>query len=531
MKTGFFILFRNIRNNLKSYLLEFLMVFMAAVLIFCVFSNDISQKNENLRRIKSQGKEHAVFEGNVQPLSQDRYDEYGIKNYVRYKEENGTINGVKVSIINELQWFEDINCLPVDIILEDGRLPSNENEAIISLNTRYLLDCPIDIGSRITFTDNRLNNYEFTVTGFYSIPFSQNNTFERMISNGCTMTDFKYVAVEFTSEYGIEKKCDDLSVINSGCGYTLNGQRIAEFYQGDDGKSRLEVSLILIFVIVVAMYLMIRSAFAVRKGRVEYEYAIMRSYGAKIGEIRRIALIDGLIPSVIGGCAGAAAGYFIRRLALKLGGVQLTESNAYKLEGICEASCAAVVLVTAMMFIQRLMFVRSIKKNTIYESLSTKTKVSIKKRKTKKYKNPIRAYVMTSLLRNRGRVIICIVAFAFAVLMYVMFSNTLLYMNKSFGNTEYASPYYEISVMLNNGYSATKDMESLENAVKKVNGVEKTNSIMASMVMENIDDSFGPAGKNTPYRINGNNAFNDVTVTIYDSDELDALKKVLTGGA
>ena len=81
MKTGFFILFRNIRNNLKSYLLEFLMVFMAAVLIFCVFSNDISQKNENLRRIKSQGKEHAVFEGNVQPLSQDRYDEYGIKNY------------------------------------------------------------------------------------------------------------------------------------------------------------------------------------------------------------------------------------------------------------------------------------------------------------------------------------------------------------------------------------------------------------------------------------------------------------------
>lgn len=528
---GIFFMVRNIKKSRRTYALEFLIVLMVSILLFAVCVLEISKAASELRVAKGNGKEHAIFEGEVLSLSDQMRSENGIKHYNRFIEKYGVITVNSRTNVIRTEWFENINDLPLTLEIR-GNLPSNENEALLSEENRFNLGTVLEIGDRITFIDDEEKEQQFVITGFYSVPYREGfSDVLRLISNGKDLQGFTHAAVEFKSEFGIQKKCDAISGLIGSNVYYMNNRRISVFFQSEDGFNyeSLFFYIILAVVLLLVAMTMLKSAFAVRKHKVYKEYAIMRSIGATSKTLYMICFTEGLVMGVTGGIAGSVISYFVVKVGFFIADYDLTETSSFRIEGVVAAFIITLVAVTLICILTKLRFTGNIVNSTIYELLVSKKKIRIKNREGKVYRNPIVAYIKTSLKRKKGRVIICIASFAGSILMFVMYSGLQKDFASLYGNDSNAT-YYEVNVVLNAGYSATKSTDELVRIIEDVKGVMATevNPIYFG-AYSNIDNNFKSAGYNNCYTVK-DGRYEQLAVCVYNAEELKSLKKNLISG-
>lgn len=528
---GIFFLKRNIKNNKRTYFLEFLIVLMASILLFAVCVLEISKTASELRVAKGNGEEHAIFEGEILPLSYQMRNENGIKHYSRFVEKNGVINVNSHTNVIRTQWFENINELPVTLEIR-GNLPLNENEALLSEYNRCSLGTVLEIGDQVTFIDYEGKEQKFTITGFYSIPYREElSDILRLISNGKNLQRFTHAAVEFESEFGIRKQCDAISVLVGSNVYYMNNRRVSVFFQSEEGFNfeSLFFYIILLVVFLSVSMTMLNSAFAVRKHIVCKEYAIMRSLGATSKILYGISFTEGLLMGIAGGIVGSVISYFVVMSGFFVADYDLTETSSFRMEGTVISFIITLITVTLISTLTKLHLTNSIVKSTIHELLVSKKKIRIKKREGKEYRNPIVAYIKTSLTRNKGRVIICLASFAGSILMFVMYSGLQKDFALLYGNNSNVT-YYEVNVALNNGYSATKNTEELIKIIEETKGVIATEVNPINFgAFSNIDKNFKPAGYKNRYIVK-DGRYERLTVCVYNEDELEKLKENLITG-
>lgn len=504
---------------------------MVSILLFAICILELSKTASELRTAKGNGEEHVIFEGEILPLSYQMRSENGIKYYSRFVEKNGVINVNSHTNVIRAEWFEDINELPLTLRIR-GNLPFNENEALLSENNRCSLGTVLEIGDQVTFIDDEGQEQEIAITGFYSIPYREElSDILRLISNGKNLQHFTHAAVEFESEFGIQKKCDAISGLVGSNVYYMNNRRTSVFFQSEDGFDfeSFFFYIILAVVFLLVSLTMLKSAYAVRKHKVCKEYAIMRSMGATSKMLYGISLTEGLFMGITGGVTGSVISYFVVKAGFLIADYDLTETSSFRIEGIVISFIITLITVTLTSTLTKIYLTRNIIKNTIHELLVSKKKIRIKKREGKVYRNPIVAYIITSLKRNKGRVIICIASFAGSILMFVMYSGMQKDFASLYGNSSDVT-YYEVNVALNSGYSVTKNTDELIRIIEKTKGVIATEVNPINFgAYSNIENNVKPAGYKNRYIVK-DGRYEHLTVCVYNEDELERLKGNLITG-
>ncbi len=532
IKNSFFFLRKSFKNNHRVYLLEFLVILMVSVLFFSACVIGISKRGASLREAKTSGTEHVLFEGNIPVLSAFEKEENGIEAFSRFTAEYGAyvLNDRMVSVRTE--WYEEIDKIPLEFELR-GELPKDENEVIISEEIRYSLGTALEIGDSISYIDYDGNSRTFVISGIYTLPYAAegSQSVTRAFSNGKDRTEFSYAAIEFESEYGIAEKCENLTGALGTFLYSIHTGRVAAYFQNEDGINgkTLAFYAILIAVFLVVSATMLKSSYEVRKHVVSKEYAIMRSLGATKNTLYCISLLEGIFMGVTGGVVGCFLANFIVRIGFVLVGYEITSESLFQIEGMVPSVIITLLTVTILLVVIKLRVTAEVVRSTIHELLVERKKIHIKKREGKTYRNPIFAYIKTSLERNKGRVILCVASFAGSILVFVLLSG---YEKDMMGLFEVgASPYYNVTVELNRGYTESKSTDILEKILEEVEGVDGVCADPISFeVYPNIDEAFMAAEADNRYQ-KENGVYSTVSVCVYDEKELAALKDTLISGS
>ena len=520
--TGLF--FRKVKLKKKTYMMETGMVMIVALLIFgfvCYFASiTVAQRHQE----EIEGKQQVSFSGNVKKLTASEMSEYGVAYYNRYVRTQGILYPEKSGMYAELTAYEEIDRLPYDIEMT-GSLPENETEILLPTS---LLESDIEIGDKVVFQSENGEAAIFSVSGTYRMTYAKLGTHVNKAFTICS-DEGKLDCAEaiFKSKRNIELKADKLA-------YVIHAERVnVNPFMKESGTSGLEplLAVLIICAVIFMMYSMIKSSIAMRKAEIYREFATLRSLGVRKTKILRFVCIEGIFIGLVGGIIGSILSAIVLIGAMILSGMLPNEAFEYIHESL-PISFALGIFFTALLKVAAQLFMyRKPWKMQISELLAYQEKVKTASLNRKNYRNPVWAYIRTSLTRNYKRILLSIVLFSGSIFFFIGISGIEKDFAGLYGEALTVTPPYNISVSLKRGYSEYSSTTEIKKKLEQMPEVEAVAEmlILAPKVM-NIDESFAPLDTESIYPVR-DSVFDSVYISLYTDEELEVLKDTIVEGS
>lgn len=531
MRDGTYLFFRNLKQKKQVYFLEFGIIFMVSVLFFSVCSAVLSNRASKLRLTKAAGEEHATFYGAVKELEEETARREGVALYCRFNMSDGFLLGRTRQLSTGVIWYETISEIPLPIEFT-GKLPENAAEVLMPEQIRNLSGDTVEAGQTVLFSGEDGTVSGFIVTGFYHLPYEEElNVGLKLLSNGKEMNSFSAAAVVFEKEGKIARKCRRISEQIGAAEYRLNEARVSLFLQGRTKWKTALLFGIVGFLLLGASAVLLRSTMTIREKQINTEYAVLRSIGVRKGYLYRLAAVEAFWMGAVGGSAGSAAAFFLMKLALRLAGVDPGSTRSFRYEGGVPSLFAVLFCVLFLLLLTKTAQVRKVMSYSIREAFSGRQKSVVKKRSGKTYRNPEVAYLVTSMKRNKGRLLLCIASFSVSIFYFITMSALAKDIREATGYSESAEPYYDACISLNTGYSERISTEGLTEILKSFPAVaEAAVDPVYYRAVTNVDETFCPAGYATSYDVE-NGSYRRVHVAVYSEEELRMLANYMTAGS
>ncbi len=525
--SSLFFLKRNISQKKRKYGVELLVTMVSALLIFCAVTILYSNFCSSLRKSKAEGDWHLAVYGQAEALQMVSWEKYGIEKVIPFHTHGGKLLCPNHELEATVAWYENPKDTEQNIVVT-GEYPTSAGEVLLPTKNRFLLGRTVDIGDTVTVREGEEEN-TYTVTGFYELLYEDEslNLGYRLISKADENIPLTDAFVGFEDEGNIKKKSERL-LYSLGCEeYAFNEGRLQLMLQGEKSNGTRIAYIVGTVVFLWLLYQMLRGTFFIHKGEFRKECAILRSVGAKPSFLYQFTLTEGLCMAVTGVVAGSLLGYGIMQVTLRLSGVAMSTDGAWRYEGSLLGLLLAAVVLVPMLVVLKASQVKDALRLSVKDGLTEQKNSKVKRRKKKSYKNPVRAYLMTGMARNKGRVLLCGISFFVSVFLYVLVSIMVDDLRHVSGYDNVKEPYYDARVLLQTGYSGKYTTEQLLDEIRALDCVEEAvPAYMRFMSLGNVDPSFKSNGVGTGYK-SKENVFDRLCISVYNEKEFELMQSLL----
>ncbi len=524
---GLFFFKKNIKYKKRKYGIELLVTIISALLIFCAITLLYSEQASRMRGSRADGDWHIVLYEQVENLEELQQNEYEIEKIFMFHGHTGRLLCPSHEMDVTVVWYENPQeCERVFSVT--GTYPTSAKEVLLPVKERFLLGRNVGIGDTVTVRESG-EEHTYTVTGFYKLPYDEDMVRfgYQLISKADDSIPLTNAYVLFDDDSDIKGKSERLMKY-IGCNeYSLNDERMGILLQGkrDFGK-RIGYGAVA-GICILLLYQMLRGTFMIHKSTVEREYAIMRSIGANPRMLYGIAITEGMLLAGIGSIVGSLLSYGILQVTLRLSGVSMDVSGLWRYEGGTIGFLTTCLIMFPMLVVLKLVQVRGLLRISIKDGLAGKNTELKRRRKKKQYKNSVTAYLLTSMTRNKGRIVLCGISFVVSIFLYVLMSVMVEDLQYISGYKVMVEPYYDVRVMLGTGYSEKQTTEQLLEEIRALDSVAEAEvNVMRFSALGNVDEGFVPNNIGTEYSIK-DGSFERICVAAYNRDEFERFQVLL----
>lgn len=388
----------------------------------------------------------------------------------------------------KVRILENIDGILGDIVIE-GEIPKSGNEVLLPRNFRYSTKSIWEVGDRIKITSEAGKSQTVTISGFYEYS-NTDNFFNTEVFKIANETDsFQYGDVIYQSRLSIKNKTKKIANTYD-LSYIINEMQLSVFENSD--KTGLVLYAILATVFITICYSMIRSVVALRAPQTDKENAIIRSLGIRKRWILKYEALEISIVSVIASAAATVVTAFLFYASMGLSGLTSDKVKEILNDNLWDSFAISLIIVWILSLASVLLQTKKSLRRSIAEILSNSQNLKVKgrKRRTRRIKNPVTAYIVTSLGRNKWKTILSIVLFSSSILIFVfvsMFNRDIRQINGA--ESDLVQPY-DVRLNLATSYSQSISAEDILSHVKKLEGVK--NARLYPIVMDrlyNVDNN------------------------------------------
>jgi len=527
MFDGTKLFFKNFKQKKRTYFMEFGMIVMVGLLVFGLMIYYLSSRITEIHNIETNGKQHIVLEGSLPELSMENADKYNVAVYNRFCSEYGMLLNETAGSFLEIVKYANIEEIPLDIEIT-GDLPKNDTEILVP---QTILKDHTKVGDTICFLSDSGLEKQFVISGAYTLSYASSDvTLYKAFS--CTSEEQLFTGAEviFSKLRNVYENSEQLARVVGAEKYQLNKSLLNAYGYGENDTVQNLLLIVAGVFILLLLFGMIKGSMAMRTKELYREYAILRSVGVRKKKLILFSFSEGLWLGLLGGVFGSVIGFIIIIAAMRYTGVEGKEALAYLGESIPITFAISIMTTLCLTLLARLTILHKPFKLQICELFSYQKKEKSKEREDKKYKNPICAYIFTSMKRNIGRIVLSILLFSTGIFFFVCIAAMKMDMKKGFGETLPVDAPYNVKVLLNQGYSNSVSTSELKENIEKIAGVE---SVMTEPLLQkkciNVDDSFGPLKRSNAYE-DTNGVFDYIYINVYSEEELLVLNELLTDG-
>ena len=527
------LIFKNFKQKKSVFLLEAMILTVVSVIIFSVLLLSLSSRKEKRDELNASSNYHVTYLGKEATLKKIKEGSYGVKKVAFYKNVFTTIQNGNDLISSEVRFYEKAEDISCDYLI-NGEMPSS-GQVLLPESCLYSKVGIWKIGDEVsvTFENGKVQNY--IVSGFYSF----NTTGVKMTEGPAIIFDAfdgseeeMNAEVMFNSEWDIVKKSKRLAEAYGLNYYMVNSERTSFFYQGSKGRIDLLIGIVVAIIIIISSYTMIRSFIAMRSGKINRENAILRSFGIKRRTIYKLSALESIymaVPTVVLGAVISVSFYLA---SASISGLPIAKSLIFVKGGFIPSVIITMVSVILLTIIVMFANARNGLKKGISEILLTEQKVIIgtKKRNGKKHKNPVKAYIITSITRNGWKTLLSILPFTIGIMYIIMLSASKNDIGTVYGNARRAVPVYDAKITLKDEYEQENTIDELVTFISSIEGIDKV-KINHQLInyQPNIDENFKMADFDNSYS-KKDGVYSVLALKVYDQDEIKAIKDVLTEG-
>lgn len=336
---------RNLRKNRMRNIFALSAIIITAVLFTTLFTLGFGliqiTQEQNMRQVGTRA--HA----GLKDVTKDQYDKITAHPLVKEHSYNIFIGNAKnkelVKRQTEIRYTEEQDLKYGFAVLEEGKLPVNENEAVVDTIVMDLMGIPHKVGEEIELKFNFMGEEitkRFTICGWYQgDPIAKASTvylsrvYYDQISEPYTEDDFLKVTDEtsgvgliqgsivFRNSFDIEEKMAKV-IIESG--YSVEDIDIGinwAYFTEVSGEADFISTVFLITVFLVILltgYLIIYNIFQISIINDIRNYGLLKTIGATKKQIRRLVLRQAFLLSAMGIPIGLGLGYLIGNLFIPI---------------------------------------------------------------------------------------------------------------------------------------------------------------------------------------------------------------------
>ena len=529
------LIFKNFKQKKSAFLMEALIIVVISLFNLVYLSMMLYLNEGNLLIVEdTYGKHHVSFCGDVDAVNKIREGVDGVKTVWHYNQISTTLINGENELMGDVRFVDNADSLYLDVIV-NGSYPK-EGEILLPSGFLYvnsIWEKGDEIGV-IVDEDGTLNKY--TVSGFY-IPRSGGSSSGPAIVKGYTGADGHLDAdVIFDSEWGIRKKSADLAKKYGINEYEINENRANLFFQG---KNNILNVIMFLFLFLVEIF-MVMGFISMRVNYSNREGAVLRSFGISKGKVIRLILLENFYITLIAHLCAILLSIIIGNVIFKFSGTSGVKARQIIFGNLLPVSIITLVFIIIIVMLVVFVNVLNGFKKSIYETLSAEQRVIIVKKKNhskihrKSSKNPVKAYILTSIKRNGWRNIFGIIVLSAGIAAFVYMTSYMKFQDEMGAIDKYGKPVYNSKVYLDSKYLKETSNDEVINSLLKIEGIEKCrlNPVLLEL-FPNID----PNIKRSEYEIayysetEDKDRYKYIRVEVYDEDELEALKPALAEGS
>lgn len=519
----------NFKQKKRMFALEFCLIMVVNIAVLGVLLICLAFVQEATRVNGSFGIQQATFSGNMPKLSNDELEKYGIARLSRYNLSEMVFDNGNEMVSVKVRILENIDGIFGDIVIE-GEIPKSGNEVLLPRNFRYSTKSIWEVGDRIKITSEAGKSQTVTISGFYEYS-NTDNFFNTEVFKIANETDsFQYGDVIYQSRLSIKNKTKKIANTYD-LSYIINEMQLSVFENSD--KTGLVLYAILATVFITICYSMIRSVVALRTSQTDKENAIIRSLGIRKRWILKYEALEISIVSVIASAAATVVTAFLFYASMGLSGLTSDKVKEILNDNLWDSFAISLIIVWILSLASVLFQTKKSLHRSIAEILSNSQNLKVKgrKRRTRRIKNPVTAYIVTSLGRNKWKTILSIVLFSSSILIFVfvsMFNRDMRQINGAESNLVQS---YDVRLNLATSYSQSISAEDILSHVKKLEGVK--NARLYPIVMDrlyNVDNNFCRAESKNLYSTT-DGIYDRILIVLYSDEELNNLQSAIKSGS
>lgn len=519
----------NFKQKKRMFALEFCLIMVVNIAVLGVLLICLAFVQEATRVNGSFGIQQATFSGNMPKLSNDELEKYGIARLSRYNLSEMVFDNGNEMVFVKVRILENIDGIFGDIVIE-GEIPKSGNEVLLPRNFRYSTKSIWEVGDRIKITSEAGKSQTVTISGFYEYS-NTDNFFNTEVFKIANETDsFQYGDVIYQSRLSIKNKTKKIANTYD-LSYIINEMQLSVFENSD--KTGLVLYAILATVFITICYSMIRSVVALRAPQTDKENAIIRSLGIRKRWILKYEALEISIVSVIASAAATVVTAFLFYASMGLSGLTSDKVKEILNDNLWDSFAISLIIVWILSLASVLLQTKKSLHRSIAEILSNSQNLKVKgrKRRTRRIKNPVTAYIVTSLGRNKWKTILSIVLFSSSILIFVfvsMFNRDMRQINGAESNLVQS---YDVRLNLATSYSQSISAEDILSHVKKLEGVK--NARLYPIVMDrlyNVDNNFCRAESKNLYSTT-DGIYDRILIVLYSDEELNNLQSAIKSGS
>ena len=527
MLDGTRLFFKKVKREVRTYLLEFGMVTMVGLLVFGMYMSRCLTTEFAIRNAKMNGTQHVLFYGDVQKPNMTEVEQCNVKSFHRFVEKYGFLGNGKGNTTVTVTWYEATSEIPYDIKVT-GRMPKDEREILLP-ETAWKEG--MKLGDSLVFSTDEGEEIELVIVGTYSMDYDFSSTAKsKVFSYIQKLESCNGAVVTFQNLRKVPEKSKRLTTIVNAEGYMVNESLLSAYGYDENSSFTTWLSKLMVVFFILILYGMIKGSIAMRSLEIYREYAVWRSLGMKKKKLIGFALSEGMWLGSFGGITGGLLGFLVMIFAMRYSGLNWDDAFKTLRTGFVSSMIIGTAVTFLITCIAKLSMLRKPFRLQICELFQNQSQKVQRHKREKNYKNPVWAYIVTSLSRNKGRVILSILLFAGGILFFVCSATIRKDLLESYGDRAKLHQYYNVSVHLQEGYSEYTSTDKLISAVSQIPYVEAVcdNPLQKQMIY-NVDDTFGPGEYQTGYAVK-NGKYERINICVYTEEEITAIKPVLIEG-
>lgn len=523
------LIYCNFKQKKRMFALEFCMISVVGIAILGVLLVCFSFVREATKANEFFGSQHATFSGNLPKLSSNEMKKKGIDRLSRYNVSEMVFDNGSETVSLTVRSLENIDGIFKNIVIE-GELPKNGTEVLLPGSFKYNTKSIWKIGDKIQITNEDGISQTATISGFYE--YANTDTFfgAEVFKIENRTDSFQYTDVIYRSKLGIQNK--SIKIADAyGLTYSVNEAQLSMIENGD--KTGLILYVLFAVVFIAICYSMIRSVVALRAPQTDKENAILRSLGVRRKQILRYEALEISLLSVLAMAAAIIVTVLLFYASVGLSGLSFGNINDLLGNYLVISAIVSLIIVWILSLASVLLQTRKSFHRSISETLLNSQKLTVKgsRRRSRRIKNPVIAYIMTSLGRNKWKTILSIVLFSSSILFFVFISMFNRDARHIYGGNGGLTPPYDVRLELVPSYSRQVFAEEVLKWVKELKGV--ADARLYPIVIDrfsNVDTNFCRAESRNLYSIT-DGVYDDIRIVVYSEEELSRLQPVMKSGS